>query len=173
MGKPFIDYIVEVIYNSQTWRVNKKFPQFSNFHKMLKNYLVDIKQPESANIFSKVEITKDSNHHESKIKCIEKYLKDISQIPLITKSKIFRKFFEFEEEENKTYEVNIPINPINLQIEPEFSDEDLNTLEEEGKSHDRSEDSEKKEVYQKKMTSPQSKILTMSKKINKSRFKYD
>ena len=157
MGKAFIDYIVEVLYNSQTWRVNKKFPQFSNLHKMLKNGLVDVKQPESANIFSKVEISKDSNHHESKIKSLEKYLKDISEIPIITKSKIFRKFFEFEEEEVKNFEV------LSANLEPAFSDEDLVTLEE-GKSHDRSEDSEKKEVYQKKMTTPQSKILTMSKK---------
>lgn len=41
---------------------------------------------------------KDSNnYHENKIKLLEKYLKDISDIGIVNKSKPFRKFFDFED----------------------------------------------------------------------------
>lgn len=94
LGKPFIEYITEINYNSNIWRVNKKFNQFANLHKSLKNIVgEDFKFPESSNIF--VKIIDNNNFHENKIKQLESYIREISDIPAISNSKIFRKFFEF------------------------------------------------------------------------------
>ncbi len=94
LGKPFIEYISEVSYNTQFWRVNKKFNQFVNFHKSLKNMMgSDFKFPESTKIF--IKIGENTNFHENKIKQLETYIREISDIPLILNSRIFRKFFEF------------------------------------------------------------------------------
>jgi hypothetical protein len=106
LGKPYIEYITEISYNSQNWRVNKKFNQFANLHKSLKNTFPDLKFPESASMFSKIVEGSNNNPHESKIKQLEKYLKDISEIPQINKSKQFRKFLDFEEYYDESGEVN-------------------------------------------------------------------
>ena len=89
LGKPYIEYIIEITYNNQSWRVNKKFNQFGNLHKTLKSLFSEIKLPESSNIFSKINMGgKDTNnYHENKIKQIEKYLKPSSL--LLLKSKIY------------------------------------------------------------------------------------
>jgi len=114
LGKPYIEYVIEIAYNSEIWRVNRKFNQIANLHKTLKNYLSDIKFPESSVIFSKIHLNggetnsnipnyssssnNSSNFHENKIKFLEKYLKDISEIEVINKTRIFRRFFDFPED---------------------------------------------------------------------------
>jgi hypothetical protein len=115
LGKPFIEYIIDISYNSQNWRVNKKFNAFSNLHKTLKSLFKDnseIKMPESSSIFSNLNINdSNSTFHENKIKILESYLKEISEIGVINKSKPFRKFFEFDEyydeDNNKPHEIEI------------------------------------------------------------------
>ena len=102
LGKPFIEYITDITFNTQNWRINKKFNQFANLHKSLKNTFPDMKFPESASIFSKILEVSNNNFHENKIKQLEKYLKDISEIPFINKSKQFRKFFDFDEYYDET-----------------------------------------------------------------------
>ena len=37
LGKPFLEYIIDVNYDTQNWRLNKRFNQFSNLYKTLKN----------------------------------------------------------------------------------------------------------------------------------------
>ena len=72
----------------------------------------DIKFPESSVIFSKIHLNggetnsnnyssssnNSGNFHENKIKFLEKYLKDISEIEVINKTRIFRRFFDFPED---------------------------------------------------------------------------
>ena len=36
IGKPFIEYVVDINYNQHNWRILRKFNQFSNFHKQVK-----------------------------------------------------------------------------------------------------------------------------------------
>ncbi len=67
----------------------------------------DFKCPESANIFTK--IVENSNFHENKIKYLEAYIREISEISVISNSKIFRKFFDFH--------LNIEENYYNLCLE--------------------------------------------------------
>lgn len=96
LGKPYIEYITDITHKTNNWRINKKFNQFANLHKTLKAQFTDIKFPDSSSLFSKLtDIT--TNFHENKIKSLETYLKDISDIGVINKSKVFRKFFDFED----------------------------------------------------------------------------
>ena len=37
LGKPFLEYIIDVNCDTQNWRLNKRFNQFSNLYKTLKN----------------------------------------------------------------------------------------------------------------------------------------
>jgi len=109
LGKPYIEYITEVSYNTQIWKVNRKFNQFANLHKSLKSLMgEDFKFPESSNIFTK--IVENSNFHENKIKYLEAYVREIGDIPVISNSKIFRKFFDFHlnTEENFNFYVESP-----------------------------------------------------------------
>lgn len=106
LGKPYIEYITEVSFNTQIWKVNRKFNQFANLHKSLKSLMgEDFKFPESSNIFTK--IVENNNFHENKIKYLEAYVREISEIPVISNSKIFKKFFDFhlhtEENMNLNY----------------------------------------------------------------------
>ena len=96
LGKPFIEYITEISYDTQNWRVMKKFNQYANFHKSLKNIMgEEFKFPEAANIFIKISADNNNNFHENKIKQLEAYLRELCNIPIISNSKIFKKFFEF------------------------------------------------------------------------------
>ncbi len=106
LGKPYIEYIIEISFKSQSWRVNKKFNHFANLHKTLKALFADVKFPDSGHIFSKLNMNgKDSNnYHENKKICLEKYLKDIAEIGALNKSRPFRKFLNFEENaDNEDY----------------------------------------------------------------------
>jgi len=109
LGKPCIDYITEVNYNTQMWRINRKFNQFANLHKSLRNLMgEDFKFPDSSNIF--IKIVENSNFHENKIKYLEAYVREISDIPVISNSKIFRRFFDFHlNTEENIYENNMDI----------------------------------------------------------------
>lgn len=95
LGKPYIEYVTEITYDTQNWRVLKKFNQYANFHKSLKNIMgEEFKFPESANIFMKIS-DNNNNFHENKIKQLEAYVRELSNIPIISNSKIFKRFFEF------------------------------------------------------------------------------
>lgn len=118
LGKPYIEYITEISFNTQIWKVNRKFNQFANLHKSLKSLMGDdFKFPESSNIFTK--IVENSNFHENKIKYLEAYVREISEIPVISNSKIFRKFFDFHLNTEENY---------NLYIESPEGVEKLNTF---------------------------------------------
>jgi hypothetical protein len=35
MGRPFIEYIVDIFFNHHNWKVSRKFIHFSNLHKQV------------------------------------------------------------------------------------------------------------------------------------------
>jgi len=64
--------------------------------------------PQSANMF--VKIVDKNNFHEDKIKQLESYVREISEIPLISNSKIFKRFFEFHLNHQDEYLEEYPEN---------------------------------------------------------------
>jgi len=95
IGKPFLEYIIDITYNNQSWRINKKFNQFANLFKNIQNYTSNL--PESSKIFLNFNDKNFSNNfHENKIIQLEKFIRDLSQIDEINNSKVFLRFIEFE-----------------------------------------------------------------------------
>lgn len=127
MGTTYMEYIIEVSYNLQTWRLNKKFSQFVNFQSLLKRELPRITFPDTAELILKVDM---HQAQENRLKFLDQYIKDISNINDITQSKVFKNFFGFEEhyDEEEDFlnghptKVGEKVNPMNfLEI---FSSED-------------------------------------------------
>ena len=112
LGKPFLEYIIDINYDTHNWRINKKFNQFANLFKSLKNtFKGTVEMPASANIFVNFGNSNSSgSFHENKIIQLEKFLKDVSEMNMLNTSKPFRKFLEFEhnvDEENEDEIVNV------------------------------------------------------------------
>ena len=98
LGKPYLEYIMDINYSSQNWRINKRFNQFANLYKSIKSFIKgNIQMPQSANIFINFGGTFNGSFHENKIQQLEKFIKDLSEIQVICNSKIFKKFIEFEQ----------------------------------------------------------------------------
>ena len=117
LGKPFLEYIIDINYDTQNWRINKKFSQFANLFKTLKNtYKGVVQMPPSANIFVNFGNNNSFNSfHEKKILQLEKFLKDLSEINIFNTSKPFRKFIEFEQYVDEENEIIININSKQLR----------------------------------------------------------
>jgi DNA repair exonuclease SbcCD ATPase subunit len=97
VGKPYLEYIMDISYNGLSWRINKRFNQFANLHKTLKNLFKGvINMPQSANIFTNINDMNLSggSFHENKIQQLEKFIKDLSEIEQISNSKPFYKFLK-------------------------------------------------------------------------------
>ena len=139
LGKPFLEYIIDIWYNGQNWRINKRFNQFANLYKTLKSIFRGIvNMPPSADIFVSVNgVGQISSFHENKILQLEKFIKDLAEIDVVNKSKPFRKFLEFEnfvdEEENEIIEnsryninniTNSSINLVSKEKEKRYNNED-------------------------------------------------
>ena len=98
LGKPYLEYILDINYYSQNWRLNKTFNQFANLHKTINNMLKNSTiMPSSANIFTDFDNNKSGSFYQNKIIHMEKFLKEIAEIEEINSSKTFRKFLEFEQ----------------------------------------------------------------------------
>ena len=129
LGKPYLEYILDINYDAQNWRIIKRFNQFVNLYKALKNVLKNnIKMPQSSNIFINFSGNFNGSFHENKIQQLEKFIKDISEIPIVSNSKIFKKFLEFNQnfdEENDFVFNNInsedKFNYININYNDENS----------------------------------------------------
>ena len=97
IGKPYLDYIIDIKYNEQNWRINKKFNQFITLYKAIKNLFQNvIEMPESGNIFLNINDIAFNNFHESKIHQLEKFLNDLIETEYLNNSKPFLKFIEFD-----------------------------------------------------------------------------
>ncbi len=133
LGKPFLEYIIDVNYDTQNWRINKRFNQFANLFKTLKNSYKGVAQmPPSANIFINFgNNNTSSSFHENKILQLEKFLKDLSEINIINTSKPFRKFLEFEQYVDEENEIIVNINQQQLRSNNynNFNDGEDKTLE--------------------------------------------
>ena len=105
LGKPYLEYILDINYFSQNWRLNKTFNQFANLHKTINSMFKNsITMPSSANIFTDFGSNKSGSFYQNKIIHMEKFLKEIAEIEEINSSKTFRKFLELEQnfdEENE------------------------------------------------------------------------
>ena len=104
LGKNYLEYILDINYTSQNWRINKKFIQFANLYKTLNNIFKqdNIEMPLSCKIFSSVE-KYQKGFHKNKIKQLELFLKDLAENDIFNKCKIFQKFIELDknvDEEN-------------------------------------------------------------------------
>ena len=118
LGKPFLEYIIDVNYDTQSWRINRRFNQFSNLFKTLKNLYkgTGIQMPQSSNIFINFgNNSQFSSFHENKIIQLEKFLKDLSEINMINTSKPFRKFLEFEQYVDEDNEVIVSVGQSNMR----------------------------------------------------------
>ena len=105
LGKPYLEYILDINYYSQNWRLSKTFNQFANLHKTIKTMFKNsITMPLSANIFINFGNNVSGSFYQNKIAQLEKFLKEIAEIEEINSSKTFRKFLELEQnfdEENE------------------------------------------------------------------------
>jgi hypothetical protein len=117
LGKPFLEYIIDVNYDTQNWRINKRFSQFANLFKTLKNlYKGVVQMPPSANIFINFGNNNSfGSFHENKILQLEKFLKDLSEINNLNTSKPFRKFLEFEQYVDEDNEIIVNLNQKQLR----------------------------------------------------------
>ena len=117
LGKPFLEYIIEVNYDTQNWRITKRFNQFANLFKTLKNLFKGVIQmPPSANIF--INFGNNNNagsFHENKIIQLEKFLKDLSEINILNTSRPFRKFLEFEQYVDEENDLIVNVNQKTLK----------------------------------------------------------
>ena len=117
LGKPFLEYIIEINYDTQNWRISKRFNQFANLFKTLKNLFKGVVQmPPSAHIF--INFGNNNNFgsfHENKIIQLEKFLKDLSEINILNTSKPFRKFLEFEQYVDEYNEIIVNVNQKSLR----------------------------------------------------------
>ena len=143
LGKPFLEYIIDIWYNGQNWRINKRFNQFANLYKTLKSIFRGIvNMPPSADIFVSVNgVGQISSFHENKILQLEKFIKDLAEIDVVNKSKPFRKFLEFEnfvdEEDNEIIEnsryninniTNSSINLVSKEKEKIYNNEEEDNI---------------------------------------------
>jgi DNA repair exonuclease SbcCD ATPase subunit len=104
LGKPYLEYIIDINYNTQNWRINKRFNQFANLYKTIKSSFKGfIHMPPSSNIFVNFGGNFNGSFHENKIQQLERFIKDLAEIEVVSSSKVFTKFLEFDhyfEEEN-------------------------------------------------------------------------
>ena len=128
LGKPYLEYILDINYYSQNWRLSKKFIQFANLYKTIKTMFKNtIHMPLSSNIFVNFGGNFSGSFYQNKIQQLEKFIKEISEIEEINSSKIFRKFLELEQnfdeendllflKNNEKYQQTITSNNYNNNI---------------------------------------------------------
>ena len=103
-GKPYLEYLININYdNIKNWNINRRFNQFTNLYKTLRTLSKEnFELPESSNIFSNITAMFSGLSHENKIIQLEKYLKDLTEVPEISNSKQLYFFLEL----NHLYELN-------------------------------------------------------------------
>ena len=106
-GNTFLDYICEVKYGKESYKINKKFGHFIMLYKALKGIFKDnLKLPNGGNLFLNINEMKQNTFHENKLEQLDKYVSDLLNIDGVINSKPFRNFFELDE----THEKNVVDN---------------------------------------------------------------
>ena len=122
LGKPYLEYIIDINYNTQNWRINKRFNQFAQLYKTIKSLFKGVIQmPVSSNIFVNFGGNFNGSFHKNKKQQLERFIKDLSEIEIVNSSKIFRKFLEFDqnfdEENDMMLNYNKKMQQQNFNIE--------------------------------------------------------
>ena len=111
LGKPYLEYILDINYNTQNWRINKRFTQFATLFKTIKNlYKGVIQMPASSKIFTSFTGRLNRAFHKNKIQQLEIFIKDLADIEMINTCKPFRKFLEFEKNVDDENEILMNIS---------------------------------------------------------------
>ena len=102
--------------------------------------------PQSSNIFINFSGGFNGSFHENKIHQLERFIKDLSEIKVISNSKIFKKFLEFnqnfDEENEIIYNINNPEEDINLQ------NDKFNNVNDNGSYNNRYNNENKRDEYE-------------------------
>ena len=111
LGKPYLEYILDINYNTQNWRINKRYIQFASLYKTVKNLFKGVIQmPASSNIFINFSGTLNRVFNKNKIKNLEIFIKDLAEIEMVNACKPFRKFLEFDKNVDDENEILINIS---------------------------------------------------------------
>ena len=111
LGKPYLEYILDINYNSQNWRINKTFAQFISLYKSINNLFKGVIQmPSSSKIFISFTGTLNRSFHKNKLNQLEMFIKDLAEIEEVNICKPFRKFLEFDKNIDDENEILININ---------------------------------------------------------------
>jgi hypothetical protein len=111
LGKPYLEYILDINYNTQNWRINKRFIQFASLYKTIKNLFKGVIQmPASSNIFINFTGILNRTFNKNKIKNLEIFIKDLAEIEMVNTCKPFRKFLEFDKNVDDENEILINIS---------------------------------------------------------------
>ncbi len=98
-GKPYLDYVCEVIYNDKEWKLFKKFNQFALLNNALKNLFKDVLNlPNTGSLFTNINDMTGNSFHENKINQLDKFINELTEIDEVCRSVPFRNFFELDEE---------------------------------------------------------------------------
>ena len=98
-GKPYLDYVCEVIYNDKEWKLLKKFNQFALLNNALKNLFKDVLNlPNTGSLFTNINDMTGNSFHENKINQLDKFIIELTEIDEVCRSVPFRNFFELDEE---------------------------------------------------------------------------
>ena len=144
IGKAYLNYLIDIKYNGQNWRINKKFNEFIYLYNAIQNiFNGSFQLPEYRSIFINIQ---KGGSYQNKIFELEKFLNDLSNINPINTSKPFLKFLEFKnnynsyinnpynrkvmnivEEDNNQFYVNKPYQTVDFdKMNDNESDYDLN-----------------------------------------------
>ena len=99
LGKPYIEYLINVKYDDKNWQIRKKFYHFANLFNSLNNKYQDFVPTNLSNIFD--DLNSNSSFNLNKIKQLDKFLNEIANADVINTSKPFLKFIELEKNLNK------------------------------------------------------------------------
>jgi hypothetical protein len=103
--KPYAEYIVSITYRGKSWNVARRYKTFCDLHSALRQHYPNIELPDSSQIFNQTGslfAAKRPVGLDQRRKAFQQYLMDLSAIPIIRESQVFRKFLgvdaQFEED---------------------------------------------------------------------------
>ena len=117
IGKAYLNYIIDIKYNGQNWRINKKFNEFIYLFNAIQNIfngIINLSQYRS--IFLNIQ-KGGTSFYKNKIFELEKFLIDLSNSNPINTSKPFLKFLEFKNNYNSYNSNYYNRNILNIEKE--------------------------------------------------------
>lgn len=94
-----------MLYNGKKWTINRKYRAFYELHKQLVEEFPHVEFPDTSIQFSKIPCEainmKRTGSIEEKRDQLQKYIRDLTLIPSIRESIIFKEFIGLDELQNK------------------------------------------------------------------------